>query len=494
MRPLVLKNKTIRHNHFILAFYCLGITALTWASRHDPFFWDTVQLGSKHAHFFFENGLRWLPLPINIDSGHPPVFGYYLALVWTFFGKSLPASHFAMLPFLLLNIFLLWRLGHRLAGNAWGAWLPAIVLLDPVLLGQSVMISPDVVVVASFLLALEGILGKNKYLIALGIMGLCAISMRGMMTAAALFAWAAVFPIIIDFDYRKLLRNTFPFIPGFAFAACFLYWHWQITGWIGYHPASPWAGAFKPVDIAGFCRNVAVVGWRWLDFGRVGELLILAVLVYRQTRRTVPFESRYLWLKSPVFSLLLCLLLFLIPSALLYNNLSAHRYFIPAFIGLHLFVFQVVVRGLETTEKTALASAHIRSSTKTILLGVVLLFLATGNLWVYPKGISMDWDSTLAHWPYHNLRADALQFLESKNIDFTQVGSAFPNINTGENLLLNGDIRQFSAKDFSENQYVMASNVYNDFSAADFEELSRNWRLIWRKKEAAVWMELYELL
>lgn len=463
------------------------MTALTWVSRHDPFFWDTVQLGSKHAHFFYENGLRWQPLPASIDSGHPPVFGYYLALIWTLFEKSLPASHFAMLPFLLLIVILLWRLGHRIAGNAWGAWLPAIVLLDPVLLGQIVMVSPDVVVVASFLMALEGVLGKNKYLIALGTMGMCAISMRGMMTAGALFVWAVALPFILGFDFRKLLKNAVPFIPGFAFAVLFLYWHWQATGWIGYHPESPWAGAFKPVDAMGFFRNIAVVGWRWLDFGRVGEFFVLAGLIYWKARRPAPAESRFFWLKSPEFSLLLCLLLFLIPSALLYYNLSAHRYFLPAFMGLHLFVFQLIV-----SPPASINSVGFQSNNKIVWMLALVLSLANGNLWVYPRGISMDWDSTLAHWPYHGLRADALAFLESQNIDFTKVGTTFPNINTGENLLLNGDRRQFSAKDFSENQYVMVSNVYNDFSEADFAELSQNWRLIWRKEKGGVCMEIYE--
>lgn len=490
MRPLALKIKTIRNHHFILALYCLGIIALTFASRNDPFFWDTVQLGSKHAHFFFENGLHWLPLPVSIDSGHPPVFGYYLALVWTFFGKTLPLSHFAVLPFLLLNVILLWRLGHRIAGNTWGAWLPIIVFLDPVLLGQSVMVSPDVVVVTGFLFALQGLLGHRKYLIWIGILVLCTISMRGMMTAAALFTWATLLPFLKDFDFRKLIGNAIPFVPGFAFAAGFLFWHWHTTGWIGYHPASPWAGAFNAVDVPGFCRNIAIVGWRWLDFGRVGELMVLVGLVYWKTRRAGLAEAWSLLIRSPFFSMLICLLLFLLPSALLYHNLSAHRYFLPAFVCLHLLVFQILA-GL-FMENSPQDSGTIRSKKKLVLFLALVLSLATGNFWVYPRGISMDWDSTLAHWPYHSLRADAATFLESRNIDFTKLGTAFPNINTGENLMLNGDRRQFSAKDFSKNQYVMASNVYNDFSEADYEELSRNWRLVWQKKKGGVCIEIYE--
>jgi hypothetical protein len=467
-------------------------------SRHDPFFWDTVQLGSKHAHFFFENGLQWQPLPTGIDSGHPPVFGYYLAVIWTVFGKTLVASHFAMLPFLLLNVLLLWKIGGRLAGNTWGMALPLLVFLDPVLLGQSVMISPDVVLVASFLLALEGIFGQKKWLVLFGILGLCAISMRGMMTATALLTWAVLLPFLKDFQFRKRLVTGLLFLPGFAFSAWFLWWHWKATGWIGYHDDSPWAGAFSRVPLTGFLKNIAIVGWRWLDFGRVGELILLGWLFYVQVIRKDQRARMHSGAEYPVLSLLICLLVFLLPSALLYQNLSAHRYFLPAFVAGHLLVLQWlagtgtvhrmehVVAGTPTPKVIALSA-----SIKKMLLGFVLLCLATGNCWVYPRGISMDWDSTLAHWPYHGLRQEAVLFLESNNIDFAEVGSAFPNLNTGENLLLNGDQRQFSKKDFALNQYIMASNVFNDFSEADYGILSAEWRLIWQKKTSGVWIEIY---
>ena len=33
-----------------------------------PFFWDTLQLASRHAHFFYENGFSSLFLPNDMDS------------------------------------------------------------------------------------------------------------------------------------------------------------------------------------------------------------------------------------------------------------------------------------------------------------------------------------------------------------------------------------------------------------------------------------------
>ena len=122
----------------------------------------------------------------------------------------------------------------------------------------------------------------------------------------------------------------------------------------------------------------------------------------------------------------------------------------------------------------------------------MVLGLGTGNLWIYPQGVSMDWDATLAHLPYHRLRAEMMDYIDSQNIDYAQIGTAFPNINTGEDLLLNGDPRKCVEKDFLKNQYVLLSNIYNDFSAADYRFFEKNWTLIKRLKQSGVWINLYQ--
>jgi hypothetical protein len=402
-----------------------------------------------------------------------------LALVWSLFGKTLAVSHFSMLPFLLLLVFFLLKIGGRLVGFVWAPWLILLVFSDPVILGQTALISPDIVLVAFFLMTLEGLWAKRRWLILLGILGLCAISMRGMMTSAALFVWAVVLPFISKRSFRRLLTTGLPFLPGFVFSSWFLVWHFKTTGWIGYHQNSPWAGAFQLVSIPGFMRNIAVVAWRWVDFGRVGELIFLVLVLYSSKWRSFSDKkAAFLPLKA-VFSLLICLLIFLLPSAFLHQNLSAHRYFLPAFLVTHFLVLVLITR-IEVVE----------ASKKWLLSGLVFL-LAAGNCWIYPVGISMDWDSTLAHKPYHGLRSEAISYLTENSIDFTDVGTEFPNINSGENLMLNGDERQFSKRNFEWNRYVMASNIYNDFSKQDIQRLQEGWSLIWQREKKGVWIRIY---
>ncbi|MCC6463526.1 MAG: hypothetical protein IT260_23855 [Saprospiraceae bacterium] len=461
----------------VLAFAALA--AWTAMVQHHPFFWDTVQLASKHAHFFYDNSLQWAPLPPEIDSGHPPVFGYMLAVAWTFFGKTLPISHWMMWPVLCGIVALLLRLGVRLGGAAKAWWLPALAIADPVLAGQSVLVSPDLVLVLCLLLALEGVLDGRFGWLLLGVLGLCMISMRGMMTAAALFAWCsgayflpAVFPKVI-------WRYWLAFLPGFAFGAWFLTWHLAQTGWIGYHAGSPWAQAFATSEGWGLLRNVLVIGWRWTDVGRVFEWLLLLVLLARWWRHGAGAQKEAGIDVRVLLSLLACLAIFLSPSALLYQNLSAHRYFLPLFLALHMLVLGWV------------AQTRFPKGWTNLALGALFAGLLTGNGWIYPRGISMDWDSTLAHLPYYRLRADFMRYLEENQLDFQNIGTAFPNINSGEVLLLDGDHRIFQEKDFSRNSFVWTSNIFNDFSEEDYQLLSRDWVLIKRQESAGVWMELY---
>jgi hypothetical protein len=491
----------VRRNDLLpLLLACTGVAAWIWSAQHDPFFWDTVQLASKHAHFFLKNGLHWSTLPPEIDSGHPPVFGFYLACVWSWFGKTLPASHWAMFPFLMGIVWFLYRLGQRLAGPERAFWLLPLVLLDPVAAAQSILVGPDIVLLCFFLMATEGVLGRKNLLTSLGILGLCAIGMRGMMTAAALFVFCTVDPLSTKSgagtaraEWRSMMAERgsilFLFLPGFAFAAFFLLHHHREAGWTGFHPGSPWSPAFERVTGAGFLKNIAVLGWRWLDFGRIFEWLLAGGLLYRFLQKKGKPPARRLLL------LCLVLLVFLSPSALLYQNLSAHRYFLPCFAAFHLLIFQWFFgrpdfSGFSTPENLR-RPENPKNPGRPFIFGTLLLLLALGNFWIYPRDTSMGWDSTLAHLPYHRLRADALEWLDRRNIDLQSVGTAFPNINTGENLLLNGDQRSMRAIDFSQNNFIFASNVFNDVSEADYAVLERDWKQVWRKKHAGVWVEIY---
>jgi hypothetical protein len=92
------------------------------------FFWDTVQLASKHAHFFYETDFRSIILPNEIDSGHIPTLGFYLALIWKIAGKTLMVSHLSMLPFVIGIVCQTIILVRRHFSKEWHYYALAIIL------------------------------------------------------------------------------------------------------------------------------------------------------------------------------------------------------------------------------------------------------------------------------------------------------------------------------------------------------------------------------
>jgi hypothetical protein len=86
-----------------------------------------------------------------------------------------------MLPFLIGIIFQAYFLIKKYVPEKDVPYALVLFLIQPTLLGQSILISPDIPLVFFFLLALNGVLSNRRILLLLGIAGLFLISMRGAM-------------------------------------------------------------------------------------------------------------------------------------------------------------------------------------------------------------------------------------------------------------------------------------------------------------------------
>ena len=456
------------------ALLLLAITA-TFLVRHHVFFWDTIQLGSKHAHWYFENDFRYLLLPDEIDSGHPPAFGMYLAGVWKLFGKSLAASHLAMLPFLLGLIVLLFRIGDYFGGreNSW--MLALLAVADPVLAGQAVLVSPDIALACFFLLVLYGILARQTGAQILGAMGLAVISTRGMMLMGILY----LFGLLLHWNKNWLapVRQVLPYIPGGLLALTFLAYHYQMKGWVGYHADMPWAPSFERVGLPGIFRNAVTLAWRLADYGRVFIWLPLGWLAYRWWKSRTPYRNEKV--QKAFWLLALCLPLLSI-TFLLYRGLHGHRYLLPIFLSLSIFFY------------TLLVHTPLTLRIRRLLFGAALAGLLTGNLWIYPDTVSQGWDSTLAHLPYSRLRHEMLGYLAEQNIPLESVGTAFPEIGPLKFKEANDDQRGMKEKGLSTDSYIFYSNVMNDFRDDEILSLRREWRIVEQWKKGGVRVVLYQ--
>ena len=460
----------VRQQIRFFPFYLFFITLVICTANY-PFFWDTIQLASKQAHFFYESDFHTIILPNEIDSGHIPSLGIYLALIWKITNKSLLVSHLAMLPFVIGIVYQTILLVQKLFSTRWQYYAIAILLADATLLAQCTMVSPDVMLVFFFLMALNNLLFKKSFWYSVALAGLTLSSMRGMMCVAGLFAVEVITCFIenhVSLKHGKvklILKEIFKilrlYIPSIIIAGSFWGWHYYKTGWIGYHKTMPWYPFFAPVGFKGVIFNTFILGWRLIDFGRLFIWLagFFCLWHYFNKRPAIP-----VFLRS-ILIILICIFLSLSHAVILHKNLSGHRYLLPIYILLTLAVTLYLFEAVNS------------DFWKKAIFYLMLAGILSGNFWIYPDRIAKGWDGTLAYLPYFPLREKMMRYMEKEGILLSQTGTLFPNSGQVEYIDLSGRKDSFAELDLKSNHYVFYSNVFNGFSDDELSELKNKWKL-----------------
>jgi hypothetical protein len=460
----------------LLPFYGIAIFATWWVSDHI-FFWDTIQLGSKQAHWYFENQFNHFILPNEIDSGHLPTFGMYLAALWMFLGKSLWISHFALLPFTLMTIWLVHQIGTHFLGSQKGVYLLLLLFVEPTFAAQSVLVSPDVVLFSFFVLGLYAILKTSSNILLLtATLGLVLISLRGMMVVALLF-FIQAFATNKKKETINFVKSGLIFIPSVLIAITFLIYHYSQTGWIGYHEYSPWAASFERVNTMGFLKNIILLCWRFLDFGRVFIVFtIFFVLAYVVKNKSS--LSELTTLRKLIIINLLALFI-LCPTLLIYKGLLGHRYLLPIYF-------------LQLLLCSYLIFNHTAKNQVKWLYTLVFTGLLMGNLWIYPKKIAQGWDSTLAHLPYYELREKMMNYIQEQSILLENIGTRFPEIG----MLKYKDLSEIESgminADLKNSKYIFYTTIMNDFTDNEIDMLEKEWKIKKIFKKNRIEVILYE--
>ena len=174
--------------HISLFVALLVFTVLNLMTSGNFFFWDTILLGSKQAFFFYDNDFSMIILPDDIDSGHIPFFGFYLAILWKFLGKSLFVSHLAILPFTLGSVLIVSLLLRKFVRKYYSLALWTVVL-DPTFVAQSTLVSPDILITFFFLLSLYSIFSNKRLMLSIAFVFLVLLSNRGAMLVAILYSF-----------------------------------------------------------------------------------------------------------------------------------------------------------------------------------------------------------------------------------------------------------------------------------------------------------------
>lgn len=461
--------RTIQSPLPVYLFFVL-LSALT---IHLPFFWDKDILFSKLATWLIAN--RFNPVtPDSLDPGYPPALAYLLAAAWKIAGRQLVTVHLLMLPFALGVVHQTHRFIRRIAGES--TVVPVLWLLaaDTTLLAQVVVFSTDLVMLFFMLAGINAIMANRRGWLAVAVVGLLFSHMRGVMVAAVL----VVFDLYThrkEMSWAGRIKALTFYLPGFLLLAAWLLFHYREKGWNGYHEGSPWAGCFERVDLKGFMRNMAIVSWRLVDFGKL--VLWIASAIVAITYRNQLKTDR---MAKALFFLLAASMLFSIPTMLIYKVLNGHRYLMPV-----TFILLIL------TGYLVFAVCKAKKLKKWLAIGV-FAGLASGNFWIYPDPVAKGWDATLAHLPYHALRKKMIEYVKDSHIPFDEVGTEIPNTYVFDHIDLSGDLRSFQQADLLRHRYIFYSNVFNTFTDTEWKTLTEEWTVLARFQCLQVFVVLYE--
>ncbi len=485
----------LRRSAVLLLPYLLLFTL----TRSNALFYDTTQFAGEVPSWYYFNDFKYFLLPDYCDSGHPPGFGLYLALLWKVFGRTLEVSHGAMLPFLCLNVYQTVRMSILLfPGQRRNAWGLSILLLAQIpLLAQSTLVSPDIIVYGAGVWMLNAIWKRSPVSLAFAVLLVALTSIRGMSVAVCMFLMKWWYDHVTDSRtgggrpvLKTGLKALIPFLPGGIIGLLYLTYHYIHKGWITPTPDTPWGYAFERVHGMQLLKHQAVLLWRILDIGSIlsVSVAVLLIILYLFKRKLfVSREGQGLKLRS-MLGLLLLLFIGTAWPLTLYEGLLTQRYLL-------FFTTMLIAVGY-----CLLVRWQVREAGKLALWAAMLAVQLSGSYWIYPPTLSLSWDCTLAHLPYYGLRREFLQYMEQQGIDRSSVVTEFPMQKSGAVIDYSSDTLRYAPLNETDPEkvtFLWYSNVCNgllkkkDYFEANFTKLKYEKRgrvemILYRRKQQPV--------
>jgi hypothetical protein len=389
-----------------------------------------------------------------------------------------------MLPFVLGIIFQIYRLVKNIfpENNRWLVFL--IALADTTFLAQSILISPDIVMLFGFLLCLNAIF-ENKYgQLILGTFLLPFVSIRGVLLLGVVgfvfLFWKMAKKQKLGVSLGNNILNSIQkslliSLPVGVCLLAYLSYHYQVAGWLISSPNPEWIVHRQPNDAYNIARNIGLIGWRFLDNGRIICSLLLLFFLVKTVRKTLilPEKQQFLLISFGSFFLIFA------PIFIFFSIAINNRYLLPAFLLLHLLVAYFIVH------------ADFKNQVKKGWLFAILIALFSGTFWIYPKHIAQGWDGTLAHLPYYELRDEMHGFIKKEGIPLSVIGTEFPNKGALDFYDLSNQKEGLADKDFAQNKYIFYATVMNDFTDEELRALEEDWQVVKVFKQWPIEVVLY---
>jgi hypothetical protein len=469
---------------YLFLLFQIPFFILIYFSQNHVLAFDSMQFGGAVPNYIFENNFKQIEPPDIIDSGHPPGFALYIALLWKFFDQSLEVSHWAMYPIVLITIYqILKLLFHVFKTNISYVFISACILIfQSTIFAQSTQVSPDNFVIAFSLMLINGVLFNKRLWVAVSVIILGCVSVRGM--SIAILVWLIYFAMQVDIkkgiskqNIEIFIFSIKPFIWGGLIGGGYLLYHYYLKGWITPNSTTSWGDAFNVVPLKRILEHQVFLIWRMLDIGGVGIITLSVLLIfYALYKKKLIFDNQYI---KYIFFLFVLLFVFTVFPLTFYQGLLSHRYLI-VFTTLLIFLGIYVLY-------------YSKFKYKIGILILCFFIQLSGHFWQYPQNLSVSWDCTLAHFPYYSLRDDFINFIDRNKIHYDEIVSGSPMYESNYNIYY-GESREklktISEKGIGNSKYIWYSNVSNDMRKKK-REIEELYKPLYKKKKGSIEMILY---
>jgi hypothetical protein len=122
------------------------------------------------------------------------------------------------------------------------------------------------------------------------------------------------------------------------------------------------------------------------------------------------------------------------------------------------------------------------------------IFLITGNFWIYPEKYGNGWDCSLKVLPYFEINKNFVNYIESEKIDPKKIATGFPLFNDFKFSYLEPNSFKLTDKNkhpLNEFSYILQSNICNDFTQKEIEELNNNWIFLKEFRKGQIYFKFY---
>ncbi len=428
-----------------------------------PMFWDMSYI-TRISNLIYDNHFTAFIFP-ETDNGATPLYSIYIAVAWALFGKSLFVSHLAILPFVIGMVYQLNKLAKRFIDKKYFFILFFILLIEPTIATQTVIAGYDLVYCFLFLLGLNSIFENKRFLIALSVIFMPLLNLRGFSLVVTLFMidWYINYPKYKNI--KKLAYSTIAYFPSILFLIFWLIYHYKLTGWFAISGSRE-----KYHHVNGFermLRNIIYISWKIADFGRI-LLFLFIFLIFLFNKKTKDKKGVILFFII-IFSVIPYIIFFL-P----FSYPVSHRHFMVIYvIGVLAFVYFV-----STLKKKSIRFA---------LFTLTIISLLSGNFLLYPERFGNGWDSSLKVLPYFKIKNEFDKFIKKSDISPSLIGAKFPMDFDNYDCYLNNNHSVFTSLDtmpVNKLTYIVQSNISNTFTPDEINTLNNNWILV---KEIRSW-------